>query len=159
DELELVAHRRELGVELRDRGRVELLLPVEGRRAVVGQELVRVLRANGFSELLRLREIRLGRLAPDEIRVGSVSQPAREGAFEPALDLEEALDRAATCQELLVARVVIAREQMRAVGVRASDEAGRYVENVRGEASRHELLDELSRRDQDLATHVAALLG
>src|SRR6516162_3605302 len=39
DELEAITHRRELALELRDGGVVELSLPVEGGRAVVGEEL------------------------------------------------------------------------------------------------------------------------
>src|SRR5699024_9852834 len=51
DELELVAHRGELPLELRDRGVVQILTPVEGRRAVVGQHLVRVLLLDALGEL------------------------------------------------------------------------------------------------------------
>ena len=46
DELELVAHRAELALELGDRRVVEVLLPVERRRAVVGEQLARELRVD-----------------------------------------------------------------------------------------------------------------
>src|SRR5690606_30187454 len=38
-ELELVTHGPELALELGDGGVVELLLPIEGRRAVIGKQL------------------------------------------------------------------------------------------------------------------------
>jgi hypothetical protein len=42
DELELVSHRAELALELRDGVGVQVRAPVERRRAVVGEHLVRV---------------------------------------------------------------------------------------------------------------------
>src|SRR5437773_2381862 len=40
DELESISHRRQLSIELTDRGRIKFLLPVERRRAVVGQKFL-----------------------------------------------------------------------------------------------------------------------
>jgi hypothetical protein len=54
DELELVAHRSQLALELGDGGVVEILFPVERRRAVVGQELAGELAPDGLGELARL---------------------------------------------------------------------------------------------------------
>ena len=53
DELELVAHRAELALELRDRRVVEVLLPVERRRAVVREQLARELLVDRLGERLR----------------------------------------------------------------------------------------------------------
>ena len=68
---------------------VELLLPVERRRAVVGEELARELRVNALGELARLLQIGLGGLAPDQVRVGRVGQPARDRRLEPRLDVKK----------------------------------------------------------------------
>src|SRR6185436_17044785 len=74
DELELVAHRTELTLEPADRRIVEVLLPVERRRAVVREHLARILRLDRLCEGLREIEIGLARLAPDEIGAGRISK-------------------------------------------------------------------------------------
>src|SRR5712692_3178900 len=53
DELELVAHCAELALEPGDRRIVEVLLPVEGRRAVVGEHLVGMDLAHALGEAAR----------------------------------------------------------------------------------------------------------
>src|SRR6185312_15205472 len=72
DELELVAHCTELALEAGDRRVVEILLPVERRRAVVCKKLVRKLRVDRFGERLRECKIGLAGFAPDQIRVARV---------------------------------------------------------------------------------------
>ncbi len=67
DELELVAHGPELPLELRDGRVVQVLLPVEGGRAVVGQQLAGELRVQ------RLGEAR----APPPGRASEVSHQTR----------------------------------------------------------------------------------
>src|SRR5205823_329108 len=54
DELEAVAHGGELALELRDHSIIEMALPVERRRAVVGEELVGELRVDRLREFPRL---------------------------------------------------------------------------------------------------------
>src|SRR5262249_18407228 len=90
DELELVAHRAQLALELRDRRLVELLLPIEARRAIVRQHLAGELRMNGLCKALRFMEIRRRSLAPHEIRVGREGETARDRHLESAFDAEEA---------------------------------------------------------------------
>lgn len=55
-ELELVPHSPQLALELGDGGVVEVFLPVEGRRAVVAEELARELGVDGLREGARLLE-------------------------------------------------------------------------------------------------------
>src|ERR1700731_376457 len=50
DELELVSHGGQLTLEFCDAGFIQLLLPVEGRRAVVRQQFAGDLFMDGFSE-------------------------------------------------------------------------------------------------------------
>src|SRR5437867_8329034 len=50
DELEFVAHQSKFRLEFRNRVLVELLLPVERGRAVVGEQLARILRMDGMSK-------------------------------------------------------------------------------------------------------------
>src|SRR3546814_2641231 len=54
DELELVAHGAQFALELGHRGVIQVFLPVERRRAVIGQQLARKLAMDGFGELARV---------------------------------------------------------------------------------------------------------
>src|SRR6185312_2933296 len=74
DELESIAHGAELALEAPDRGVVEILAPVERRRAVVREQLAGKLRVNLFGELLRELQVRLAGFAPDEVGVGCVRE-------------------------------------------------------------------------------------
>jgi hypothetical protein len=78
DELERVAELAQALLEGGDLVVVELALPVEGGRAVVGQQLARVGLVEGLGEVLGLVEVGLGGLAPDEVAVGRVGDPARD---------------------------------------------------------------------------------
>jgi hypothetical protein len=69
DELELVAHGAQFALELGDGGVVQVLLPVERRRAVVGQQLARELGVDGVGELLGEGQVGLAGLAPDQVGV------------------------------------------------------------------------------------------
>src|ERR1700732_195876 len=93
-ELELVAHRPKLALELRNLRIRELFLPVEGRGAVVGEELARKLPVDAFSEMPRLRHVRHAGLAPQEIRIRGVRKTPGYGGVEPRTHAEEALYRA-----------------------------------------------------------------
>ena len=57
DELEPVAHLAELPLEALDRVLVEVAPPVEGGRAVVGEQLARELLVDRVRELARLAEV------------------------------------------------------------------------------------------------------
>ena len=107
DELEPVAVAGDLALELRDRRVVEVLLPVERRRAVVGEELPRIFRMDAFGEPACEFEIGLAGLAPDEIGIRRVREPAADRLVEPFLRLEEAFDRALAGAERLVVLVVL----------------------------------------------------
>src|SRR5580658_9415491 len=91
DELEAIAHGGELALELRDGRIVELSLPVEGRRAVVGEQLAGELLVDALGELARLRQVRFGGLAPHQVRVGRVGAPARDRLAHARPDVEKAL--------------------------------------------------------------------
>ena len=58
-----------------------------------------------------------------------------------------------------VALVDIRREQRRALGIGARDQHRRRIANIRGETRGDQLVDRFLGRDQNLAAHVAALLG
>ena len=135
DELELVAHRAELALELGDRGVVELRLPVERRRAVVGQQLARELRVDRLGELLGLGEVRARRFRTRagrrrERRPGRGRWPTSR----PPRHAVEAFGRALAGEERPVARVDVAGQQVGAVGVGARDQDGRHVHHVGGQA-------------------------
>src|SRR5215470_8250816 len=58
DELEAIAHRAEFLLEFRGSGVVESLLPVERRRAIVGQKLAGKLAVNAFGKFTGFVEVR-----------------------------------------------------------------------------------------------------
>src|SRR5260370_29147338 len=89
--------------------------------------------------------------------MGRVDEPAADGRFQSAFVGEEAVRSAVTCEELDVADVAVGREQASAVGIGAGDQDGRNVQYVRRQTRRHQLLHELLRRNQYLASQVTAL--
>src|SRR5262245_43298907 len=78
DELELVSHGAELALELRDGGVIEVALPVERRRAVVGEHLFRIFLANALRKAPCKIQVRSAGLAPHHVRVFSVGEAERE---------------------------------------------------------------------------------
>ena len=111
DELELVAHLRQRRLEARNGRVVQLLLPVERRRAVVGQQLAGELRVDGIGKAFGFLKIRLGSLAPDQVGVGRVGQAARDGRIQPAVNAEEAFAGAFAGAEDAVVRIDVAGQQ------------------------------------------------
>src|SRR5512134_2284627 len=158
DELELVAHRAQLALELGDRRVIEVALPVERRRAVIRQHLLRVLPAYPFGEALRKAEIRRPGLAPHHVRVLGVRQSPGQGLVEPFARLVEALRGALAGDERLVVFVDVARDDVGSFGIGAGEDNGGHAHDVGGEARGDQLLYRFLRRHQHLAAHVAALL-
>src|SRR5215471_13818161 len=74
DELILVAESTELLIEVGNCLVVEVLLPVERRRAIVGQEFAGELRMNGLCEFLCFRQVRSRCLEPEDIGVGTIGK-------------------------------------------------------------------------------------
>ena len=109
-------------------------------------------------ELLRELEVRPARLAPDQVGVRRVGEPARDRLVEAVPGLVEALDRALAGAELLVDGVDVGGEQVRRLGVGAREDDRRHAHAVGGEPRGDQLVDGLARGHQHLAAHVAALL-
>jgi hypothetical protein len=124
DELVLVAHRAQFALELGDGGIVQVLLPVERRRAVVGQHLAGELGVNGFGEFLGEVQIRRAGFAPHQVGVGRVGQTARNGLIQTLLGLVEAFDGALAGAERLVVLVAIAGQQVGRFGIGAGRRPG-----------------------------------
>ena len=158
DELELEPHGAQLLLELGDGGVVEVLLPVERRRAVVGQQLVGELRLDALGELLRELQVRGAGLHPDQVGEGRVGLGAGDAGLQTVLDVVEALRGALAGDERLVALVDVGGDQGGGLGVGAGDDDGRDVGDVGREPGRGEGADVLLGRDEHLAAEVAALL-
>src|SRR3546814_15609647 len=75
DELVLVAERRQVVLELGDLLVVEILLPVERRRAVVAQQLARVLGEPGLREFASDTDVPHARLTPNPASLTVVGHP------------------------------------------------------------------------------------
>ena len=92
-ELKLVSHGAQLALELLNGGLVELALPIEGRRAIVGQHLVRKFAVNAVGEFAGLFEIRPRRLVPQQISIGRVGAGPHDGCIQAALVSQVAIRR------------------------------------------------------------------
>ena len=158
DELELVPHLAEFALELLDGAVVEVLAPVEGRRAVVGQQLVRVPRVDGIGELPRLIQVRGGGLHPEQVRVRRVREAAGDAGRDAVAHPEEALRRPVASDERPVALVHVAGDQRGGVRVGAGHDERRHAADVGGQARGVQCLDVLPGRDEHLPAEVAALL-
>src|SRR3989449_11679908 len=76
DELELVAHRAEVLLERGDLRLGEVLLPVEGRRTVVREQLARELGVHRLGEAAGFLDVGLRGLEPQEVRGRRIGEGA-----------------------------------------------------------------------------------
>ena len=159
-ELEAVAHASDLALERGDLLRSELLLPVEARRAVVGQHLARELLVDLVGEALGFVQVRLRRLPPQEIGIGRVGQAAgdRIVVTDAGLDAEEAFRRALAADERAVALVDVAGQELRRLRVSAAQQHRVDAFDVGRQAGRVQGTDVMGDRHQHLAAEMAALL-
>ena len=158
DELEFITVAGDFLLEFGDGGVVEILLPVEARRAVVSQQLARKLRVDGFGELARELQVRLAGFAPDQVGVRRVSQTAADRLIKTVVGFIEAFHRAFAGAERAVVVVDIAGQQVGGFGVGARHDQRRHAHHVGGEARGDQLLHRFAGRHQHLAAHVPALL-
>ena len=129
-ELEFVSHLRQFGLKAGDRGFVNVLPPVETRRAVVGQHLVRILRANCLCELLGFGHVGVRSFAPDQVCVRSVDETTSDRRLNAAANAEESFRRALAGAEGAVALVDIAGQKIGAVGVGASHDQRGHAHDI-----------------------------
>ena len=95
-----------------------------------------MLAVDALGDSPRQLEVGLARLDPDEVGVLGVGVRAAEHGGQPRLDLVEALGRAATGEEGLVAVIHIARDEVRGERVGAGDDHGGHVGDVGGQPRR-----------------------
>ncbi len=137
---------------------VQVLLPVEGGRAVVGQHLSRELFVDGFGECFGIGEIGLAGFAPDQIRPGSIGQAARNGLLDARFGAIEPFQRAFAGAEGFVIGVDIGGQQVSGFCIGACHEDRRHAQNVGCQPCCSELGNGFTGRHEYLATHVAAFL-
>ena len=105
DELEHEAHLAQLLLELGDLLFVEVGGPVEGRGAVVGEQLVRELSVDALGELLSQLEVRGTGLHPDQVSVRSVGLCTVDAGLDAVLDVVVALCGTLAGEEFSVALI------------------------------------------------------
>ncbi|MCY1409385.1 hypothetical protein D9M71_247340 [compost metagenome] len=155
----LVTHGRQFALELGDGRVVQVLLPVERRRAVVGQDLVRVFLLDRFGEATGFVQVWLGGFAPDQVGVWRVGQAAGDGLVQAGAYFVEAFLGALASNERLVVRVAVAGQKVSGVGVGTGQDDGRYAGNVRSQTGSGQLLYGFLGWNQYLAAHVSAFFN
>ena len=158
DELEGVTHLAKALLEHGDGFLVEVLLPVEARRAVIGQLLARILGVDRLGEAARFLQVGRGGLAPDEVGVRRIGEAAADRLVQALAAFMEAFHGALAGQEGLVVVVDVRGDQARALGIGARDDDRRHASDVGRQPRGDELLHGFLRGYQHLAAHVAALL-
>src|SRR5271156_1967676 len=108
DELELVSHGCELGLEAGDGGVVQFLLPIKRWRAVVCQHLAGKLRVDRFGELASFVQIGMRCFAPDEVGVWRVGEGACNCGVDAAADTKETFWGSLSSKKFAVARIYVA---------------------------------------------------
>ena len=132
---------------------------MEGRRAIVGEQLSGEASVDRVGEFASFFEVGLGGFAPKQVGVRCVGQAAGNGcAQSTAIDVEP-VSRALAGEESQVVLVVVAGDKASGVGVGARNEHGRYAHGVGSEARSDQLLNGLLGRHQNFAAEVPALFG
>ena len=90
DELELVAHIRQLLLEAGNSFVVEVFLPVERRRAVISQQFARIFRVDGLCKATRQFQIRRGGFTPDQVSIWRIRQATADRLLNARMSTEEA---------------------------------------------------------------------
>ena len=108
--------------------------------------------------LPREGEVRRAGLAPHEIRIRRVGEPARDRLLDAVADPIESFGGALAGQERLVVLVDVRGDQVGRFGVGARQQDRRHAHDVGCEPRGIELLHRLLRRHQHLSAHMAALL-
>src|SRR5258705_4374261 len=110
DKLEFVAHFAQFLLKIGDGHVVQLLFPMERRRAVVGEQLARDLRVDGVGEFSRFSQVRRRGLAPQHVRVGRIRQAASDSGTNPAPELEKPFRRTLPVNKLPIPWVSVRQE-------------------------------------------------
>lgn len=85
---------------------------------------------DGLGEGAREFQIRLAGLAPDQIRIRCVSQPAADRLIQSVAGLEEPFDRTLPGGEWLIVGIHIAGDQIGRFGIGACDQQRRYAQHI-----------------------------
>src|SRR6266699_6717417 len=110
DELEPIAHSRDVALKAGEPLSRQLFAPVETGGAIVGQRFVGELAMDRVGKALGLAEVGLARLPPQEIGIRGIGQAARNRVFdaEPRADTEEAFGSALAADERAVTLIDVA---------------------------------------------------
>ena len=158
NELVLVAHGAEFALELGDGGVVQILLPVERWRAVVGQHFAGVFGVHSIGKLLGELEVWRAGFAPHQVGVFGIGNRAGNSLLNTFVGFVKAFGGALAGQKGLVVLVVVAGQQVRGFGVGACNHQGGHAAHVGGHARGDQLLAGFGGRHQHFAAHVAAFL-
>src|SRR5256886_17232531 len=139
-------YRTQLLLELRERRRVQLLPPVEGGRAIVGEQFSWIARVDRVRKPAGLLDVRRRSLAPEEVRIRRVREASGDGRRQPAVEPEVPFRSALAPDERTAGRIGVALDQGGTVCIGPGGDQGPDAHHVGREPSRDELLDELPGR-------------
>ena len=137
---------------------VQVLLPVERGRAVVGQQFTWAGSVHSLRKFAGKADVWHTGFAPDQVGVRRIGNASADGLFQTVFDTVETFLGALTREEWFVVGIVVAGHQVGGLCVCASQHDGGYAHHVCGEAGSDEFFASLMRWHQDFAAHVAALL-
>src|SRR5207247_2348003 len=126
-----------------DRRGIKMLLPVEGGRAVIGEQLLRKFFTDRPGELTRLTEIGSGRFTPDHIAEWRVRKRARYCKIESASHAIKSFRSPVSGHKQLIERINVALNQLCTVCIRPRNNECRNVEDVAGEPGCNHFRNEL----------------
>ena len=141
DELELVAHIRQLLLEAGNSFVVEVFLPVERRRAVISQQFARIFRVDGLCKATRQFQIRRGGFTPYQVSIWRIRQATADRLFNTCMSTEEAFAGTLAGNKFAVIWVAIGGNQIRRIGIGTSNQQGWNARHVSCQTRRDQFLN------------------
>ena len=158
DELELVAHIRQLLLEAGNSFVVEVFLPVERRRAVISQQFARIFRVDGLCKATRQFQIRRGGFTPYQVSIWRIRQATADRLLNARMSTEEAFTGTLAGNKFAVIRVAIGGDQIRRISIGTGNQQGWNARHVSCQTRRDQFLNSFLSWHQNFAAHVTAFL-
>ncbi len=159
DKLKTVPHGAQFPLKSSDFTVPQVAFPVKRRRAVIGQQFVRIISLDALGKSFGLFKVGSWGFTPHQIRVRSVGPAAGNRGFNAILYGIESLGGPVIIDDKRpVTLIDVTGEQPGGIGIGAGDQSGNAAD-VGGQAGRDQFGDKLPGGHQNLAAEMAALFG